>query len=110
MNEVANESDQTDQEIAILRPQATALASQLRMTAFMAALVQAQQEMEPIARDMKNDTTRSKYASLAAVDKAIRPHYTKQGLALNPNMLPLPMKATTKSASVVPIIDLIRCQ
>jgi hypothetical protein len=47
----------------------------------MAALAQAQQEMEPIARDLRNDTTKSKYASLAAVDRAIRPHYTKHGLA-----------------------------
>jgi hypothetical protein len=41
----------------------------------MVALAQAQQSMEPIARD----TTRSKYASLAAVDRAIRKHYTAAG-------------------------------
>jgi hypothetical protein len=37
--------------------------------------------MEPIARDLRNETTKSKYASLAAVDRAIRPAYTKHGLA-----------------------------
>jgi hypothetical protein len=54
---------------------------QERAAQFMVALAQAQQEMEPVLRDMSNDTTRSKYASLASVDRAIRPHYTKHGLA-----------------------------
>ena len=55
--------------------------AQERMTAFMAALVKAQQAMAPIARDMDNPATKSRYASLAAIDRAIRPHYTKAGLA-----------------------------
>ena len=47
----------------------------------LAALVRAQQDMEPIRRDLPNASTRSKYASLAAIDDAIRPHYSKHGLA-----------------------------
>ena len=54
---------------------------QERAAEFMAALAKAQQAMEPIARDLRNDSTKSKYASLAAVDKAILPHYTAHGLA-----------------------------
>ena len=61
---------------------------QERATQFMAALVAAQAEMEPIARDLSNTTTKSKYASLAAVDRAIRPHYTKHGLAPTFNTRP----------------------
>jgi ERF superfamily protein len=40
----------------------------------------AQEEMQPIARDASNPQTRSRYASLAAVDRAIRPIYSKHGL------------------------------
>jgi len=54
---------------------------QERAVLFMSALAQAQQDMEPIARDMENTTTASKYASLAAITSAIRPHYSKHGLA-----------------------------
>jgi ERF superfamily len=48
--------------------------------AFNTAMVRAQQHMSTISRDMENPLTRSRYASLSAVDKAIRPHYTEEGL------------------------------
>jgi hypothetical protein len=45
------------------------------------ALVQA--EMTPIARDSNNPQTRSKYASYHAIDKAVRPIYTKRGFRVS---------------------------
>jgi hypothetical protein len=48
---------------------------------FNADLVAAQAEMEPIAADATNPQTRSKYATYAALDRAIRPIYSRHGLA-----------------------------
>lgn len=47
---------------------------------FSDALARAQQEMTTISRDSANKETRSRYASLAAIDQAIRPIYSKHGL------------------------------
>lgn len=52
-------------------------------TAFNAAMTQAQMEMAPIATDATNPQTRSKYASYAQLDRAVRPIYTKHGFALS---------------------------
>jgi hypothetical protein len=49
--------------------------------AFNAALVRAQSEMSPVVADANNPQTKSRYATYAALDRAIRPHYTAQGLA-----------------------------
>lgn len=51
--------------------------------AFNTAMKEAQQEMRPIAADAENPQTRSKYASYAALDRALRPIYTKHGFALS---------------------------
>lgn len=53
--------------------------------AFNDAMALAQGEMGPIARDSFNKQTQSKYASYHAVDKAIRPIYTKHGLRVSFN-------------------------
>jgi ERF superfamily len=50
--------------------------------AFDAAMSDAQSEMRPVAADSNNPQTRSKYASYAALDRAIRPIYTKHGFSL----------------------------
>lgn len=50
---------------------------------FNAAMNRAQTQMGRIARDMDNKQTSSKYASYAAIDREIRPIYTKEGLALS---------------------------
>jgi len=52
---------------------------------FNAAMNRAQTEMGRVARDMENPQTHSKYASYAALDREIRPIYTKEGLALSFN-------------------------
>jgi hypothetical protein len=51
--------------------------------AFVAAFAEAQAEMEPVAKDANNPQTKSKYASLAALDRAIRPVYTKHGFSMS---------------------------
>jgi ERF superfamily len=50
----------------------------------------AQAEMEPIAKDLENPQTRSRYSSLAALDAAIRPIYTKYGFAVTFDTEPWP--------------------
>jgi ERF superfamily len=47
------------------------------------AMSAAQAEMEPIRADLRNKQTSSKYASHAALDRAIRPIYSKHGLSLS---------------------------
>jgi hypothetical protein len=49
---------------------------------FDTAMAAAQEEMEPVRADANNPSTKSKYASLAALDAAIRPIYTKHGFAV----------------------------
>jgi len=58
------------------------LASE-RQQAFDDAMAQAQQEMRSVATDSANPQTRSRYASYHAVDKVLRPIYTKHGFSLS---------------------------
>lgn len=51
--------------------------------AFNAALSLAQAEMDPVVADSRNDQTRSKYASYAALDRAVRPVYTRHGFGIS---------------------------
>ena len=51
--------------------------------AFIKAFSACQSEMEPVARDARNPQTSKRYASLAALDRAIRPIYTKHGFAVS---------------------------
>ena len=50
---------------------------------FNAAMSRAQRDMGRVAADAVNPQTRSKYASYAALDKALRPVYTREGFALS---------------------------
>jgi hypothetical protein len=50
---------------------------------FNAAMCAAQGEMGRISADCENPQTRSKYASYAALDRALRPIYTRHGFALS---------------------------
>ncbi len=58
--------------------------------AFNAALADAQTEMHPVAADSDNPQTRSRYASYAALDRAVRPIYTTHGFALSFNTADAP--------------------
>ena len=62
-------------------------------TAFSAAMSEAQREMRPVAADAENPSTRSRYASYAALDMALRPIYTKYGFGLSFNTGDSPLEA-----------------
>lgn len=51
--------------------------------AFADAMARAQANVEPIAADRRNDHTKSRYATLAAINEAIVPIYTAEGLAVS---------------------------
>lgn len=50
--------------------------------AFNEAISLAQAELSPVATDAANPSTKSRYASYAALDRAVRPVYVRYGLAL----------------------------
>ena len=50
---------------------------------FNDAMGQAQSEMRQVSTDSTNPQTRSKYASYSAIDKSLRPIYTKHGFSLS---------------------------
>lgn len=52
-------------------------------TAFNAAMSEAQAAMSPVAADASNPQTRSRYASYEAMDRALRPIYTRHGFGLS---------------------------
>jgi hypothetical protein len=56
--------------------------------AFGVAMAKAQQEMEPIRAEASNKQTQSKYASYPALDRVLRPIYTRHGFALSFNTTP----------------------
>lgn len=51
--------------------------------AFNEAMKSAQSEMRPISADASNPQTKSRYASYAKLDSALRPIYTKHGFSLS---------------------------
>ncbi len=53
--------------------------------AFNAAMSKAQSEMGRVSADAANQQTRSTYATYAALDKAIRPIYTRYGFSISFN-------------------------
>lgn len=52
------------------------------------ALTAAQAAMRPVATDMENSQTKSRYASYAALDRVLRPIYTNAGFSLTFNTAP----------------------
>lgn len=67
-------------ELFAMRKEITLEAAE---AAFNRAMNAAQAEMRPIAADADNPQTRSRYASYAQLDKALRPIYTKHGFAIS---------------------------
>ena len=53
--------------------------------AFNDKMAKTQARMRPVATDANNPQTRSRYASYAALDRALRPIYTEDGFALSFN-------------------------
>lgn len=52
-------------------------------TAFNSAMAEAQAEMRRVATDSYNPQTRSRYASYASIDRAIRPVYVHHGFSVS---------------------------
>lgn len=61
------------------------IQAQKALEAFNTAMAAAQAEMGPISADALNPQTKSRYASYAQLDRALRPIYTKHGFALSFN-------------------------
>jgi hypothetical protein len=61
----------------------TDMVMQKKQELFDAAMQRAQGKMRRIATDSQNAQTRSRYASYAALDRAVRPIYTEEGFALS---------------------------
>jgi len=57
--------------------------TQIALRAFNSAMRAAQSEMGPVSADAENPQTRSRYATYAKLDRALRPIYTKHGFALS---------------------------
>jgi hypothetical protein len=53
--------------------------------AYAVAMSDAQAGMEPVRKDCENRQTHSRYASYAALDRAIRKHYVENGFSLEYN-------------------------
>lgn len=74
----------------------TELRRQLRMDdaieGFNEAMAHCQEEMRPIEADGNNPQTKSKYPTLYAVDKALRPIYSKHGFSLSFNTADCPLE------------------
>lgn len=51
--------------------------------AFSDAMSSCQAEMRPVSQNASNPQTKSKYASYAALDQALRPVYTKHGFSVS---------------------------
>lgn len=69
---------------ALMDMQRTILQDQAKV-AFNEAMAAAQAEMRPVVKDADNPQTRSRYASYEAIDRALRPIYSKHGFALSFN-------------------------
>lgn len=54
-----------------------------REDAFNAAMARAQKRMVAVAKDAANASTRSRYASFPALDRAVRPIYAEEGFSLS---------------------------
>jgi hypothetical protein len=59
------------------------ILSQHRESIFNTAMAAAQAEMGRVNTDARNDQTHSLYATYAAIDRALRPIYTKHGFGLS---------------------------
>ncbi len=83
----------------------TDLRRQMRMEdaeeQFNLALTAAQTEMRPVEADANNPSTKSKYATLYGVDKALRPIYVKHGFSISYNTTDSPLPAHTRVLAYV---------
>src|SRR5580693_1560340 len=75
------------ERLAALQEKAMNRADEIDFATSMSA---AQAELVRVAPDLTNSQTSSKYASYAALDRAVRPVYTKHGFSLSFSTEPAP--------------------
>ena len=68
---------------------------------FNASMASAQAEMQAVAADSYNPSTKSRYASYEAIDKAIRPTYTTHGFGLSFNTTESPLPENVRVLCLV---------
>ena len=73
------------------------LAREAAERAFNEALAAAQAEMHPISKNAANPQTQSRYASLAQLDRALRPVYSTHGFAVTFDTEPAPAAETVRA-------------
>lgn len=86
----ANPDVNVDKLDRLLAMRDRAIAAE-REHAFDEAMAQVQIEIAPVIADGTNPETKSKYASHAGLDRAVRPIYTKYGFALTYDTEPCPI-------------------
>jgi pyruvate/2-oxoglutarate dehydrogenase complex dihydrolipoamide acyltransferase (E2) component len=90
MERMAKNKDVDVAKMAQVRELGMAIIADQRRDAFNEAMAAAQAEMNPVIADAKNGETQSKYASHAALDRALRPIYTGHGFQLTYDTEPNP--------------------
>lgn len=83
----------------LLRMQREIVADDARLR-FNQAMSCVQAEMQPVVRDAENSETRSRYARLETIDAVIRPIYTRHGLCLSFNEVPVERPSIRVSCDV----------
>lgn len=81
------------ERLTALQERAMARDSEMQ---FNEAMTAAQSELGRVAPDLTNPQTHSRYASYAALDRKIRPVYTKHGFSLSFNSGDSPMPDTVR--------------
>lgn len=114
MERLAKNKDVDVAKMKEVRELGMAMLADIRRDHYYDAMAAAQIEMSPIVADAKNSETKSKYASHAALDRALRPIYTKHGFSLTfdtepcsiPEMMTFVCFATAKGHTHKHTIDL----
>lgn len=68
---------------------------------FNGAMARVQSEMRKVSTDAQNPQTRSRYASYAAIDKALRPIYGREGFSLSFDTADAPAPETIRVLCLV---------
>jgi hypothetical protein len=69
--------------------------------AFNEAMARAQAQMVPVANNATNDQTSSRYAKLAAINKAITPIYTQEGFSISFDTADSPIAGYLRTIAIV---------
>ena len=77
------------------------MVAQEAEAAFNGAMARAQAKIGPVAHNASNTQTSSRYAKLAAINKAITPIYTAEGLSISFDTAACPIKEYLRVVAIV---------